>query len=433
VKPHIIIRLRRALEADVPHWESFIADKSAAVESIEPGIDAVLRRHGLSVWVTSEYPPAAPGVVDHAEAAAGLDRTYRLIIHTPDHVSDDRLESALDELRNTKGVELARPAVIGRSSLPTTSREASAVTEWPAEMIGLSYAHAFTTGDPGVRIAVLDTGVEVDHPELSGVVDEQKDVVDFAGLETSEFIGDLFGADDDAADEVGHGTHVAGIIAGRGSRMPGGVSPRCRLIAVRVLAAMVENGSRVGAGLVDNINVGIKWAVDRGADVINMSLGLRHEHGGLPHADVIDYALRKGVTVVAAAGNDGSNNKYYPGALPGVIAVGAADRHGQVAPFSSYGAHISFLAPGTEILSSFRGGGYAASSGTSQAAPFVAGAVALLESRARERGRRLGPRAAQQVLAQSSDRIDQQRRHPRAGNGVINLADAFRFLNHHLN
>ena len=428
MKPHVVLRLRSGLDVDAPYWEDFIVDKSKVVESLGADLDRILSEHQARVWVTREYKPVTDGAIDIDETASGLDRTYRLIVHTP-----ERLPPGLTEaLARHPAVEWARRAAIGRTRLPHCSRTASAITTWAGDMIGLPYSHAFTRGDPNVRIAVLDTGVDIDHPELAGVVEEQKDVVDFEGLDTSTFIGDLFDADDDPVDEVGHGTHVAGIIAGRGERIPEGVSPDCRLMAVRVLAAMSERGERVGAGLIDNINVGIKWAVDHGADVINMSLGIRHDHGGLPHADVIDYALRKGVTVVAAAGNDGADTKYFPGALPGVLAVGAVDRAGRVTPFSSYGAHISFLAPGTEIISSFRDGGYAASSGTSQAAPFVSGSVGLLMSLARERRHRLAPQAVGRTLASSSDRIDGRRHHPRGGHGIVNLADAVRYLTHHL-
>src|SRR3712207_9142629 len=94
-------------------------------------------------------------------------------------------------------------------------------------------------------------------------------------------------------------------------------------MAVRVLASLRSGDAVQGAGIVDNINVAIKWVVDRGVDVINMSLGIRHTGGGLPHEDVIRYALDRGVSVVAASGNDGTDPKYYPGALPGVVAVGA--------------------------------------------------------------------------------------------------------------
>lgn len=97
----------------------------------------------------------------------------------------------------------------------------------------------------------------------------------------------------------------------------------------------------------------------------------------------MNYAQRKGVTVVAASGNDGRMELYYPGALPSVIAVGAADDRGEVADFSTYGDHVSFIAPGVDVYSSSLGNGYAFSTGTSHAAPFVTGAIALMKSYAR--------------------------------------------------
>src|SRR5690606_16774976 len=117
---------------------------------------------------------------------------------------------------------------------------------------------------------------------------------------------------------------VAGIIAGVGLNMPRGVAVGCSIIAVRTLATLRTENGPAGAGIVDNINSALKWAVDQGAHVINASLGIKHTGGGLPHEDVIRYALSRGATVVAASGNDGTTEKYYPGALPGVIAVGAA-------------------------------------------------------------------------------------------------------------
>ena len=132
---------------------------------------------------------------------------------------------------------------------------------------------------------------------------------------------------------MGHGTHVSGIIAGKGLQMDEGVAPECSLMAVRVLATMKDGDRLVGAGIVDNINSGIKWAVDNGADVINMSLGIRHTGGGLPHQDVVRYALSKNVAVVAASGNDGTAERYYPGALKGVFAVGAADERRRAGRF----------------------------------------------------------------------------------------------------
>lgn len=429
MKNHVVLRLDRTLPG-VPHWESFILDKGSERTAFGFDLDEVLRAHGVRFWVTQEYEPADASGFDEEERACGLDRVYRVIFR-----DEGELPAGLvDRLRLHPAVEAVRVGAVGHSPLPQVAREASVAraNSWPSEMIGLSYAHAITLGHPDVKVAILDTGVDLDHPELEAQIRERKDVVDFEGLDTSSFLGDLFEADDEPEDEVGHGTHVAGIIAGRGLRMARGVSPGCGLMAVRVLAALRQGAMRVGAGLVDNINVGIKWAVDHGADVVNMSLGIRHEQGGLPHEDVIRYARHKGVTVVAAAGNDGTANKYYPGALPGVVAVGAVDPTGQVAPFSSFGARISLLAPGTNILSSFRDGGYAASSGTSQAAPFVSGAIGLLRSWALERGHRLTDRQVQNVLRQTSDRIDRRPHHPRGGHGILNLTDAFKYLDHEL-
>ena len=251
------------------------------------------------------------------------------------------------------------------------------------------------------------------------------DTVDIIGGAT-QFFGDYLGADQDPEDEVGHGTHVAGIIAGKGLRMPIGVAPRCKILPVRVLAAMVRRGKRVGAGLVENINYGVKWAVDNGADVINMSLGVRHTGGGLPHQEVVDYARNMNVSIIAASGNDGTGQLYYPGALPGVIAVGAANGQGDVASFSTFGRHVSLIAPGQEIYSSYLDDGYAFSTGTSHAAPFVAGAVALLRSYALEKRRRLKDSHIKHLLKHTSDKIDQRFKHPKAGFGRLNMSDALR-------
>jgi subtilisin family serine protease len=196
---------------------------------------------------------------------------------------------------------------------------------------------------------------------------------------------------------------------------------------------MQRGEKRVGAGLIDNINVAVKWAVDQGADVINMSLGIRHTGGGLPHEEVVDYAKRKGVTIVAASGNDGTEDLYYPGALPHVIAVGAFDADGEVAGFSTYGKQVSFVAPGTDIYSSYLDHAYAFSSGTSHATPFVTGAVAMLKSYARKKGARLSDAKVKHILKHTADKVDAGFKNRRAGFGRINLLDAVRWLEDKLN
>jgi len=293
--------------------------------------------------------------------------------------------------------------------------------------IYLPDAHRYTEGEESITVAVLDTGINLYHPELAHAFLPGRDFVDIISG-ASDFVGDFLGVDDDPEDDVGHGSHVAGIIAARGLNMPKGVVPRCKILPMRVLAAMKQEGEPVGAGLIENIDSGIKWAIDQGADVINMSLGVLHEGGGLPHQEVVNYAQRKGVTIVAASGNDGSQRRYYPGAFPHVIAVGAINLEHHVSAFSTYGSHVSFVAPGENIYSTHMNHGYRFLTGTSHAAPFVAGAVALLKSYARTRGQSLSDSQVKYLLKQSSDKLDQHFKHPKAGYGQLNVLDALRLL-----
>ncbi len=358
----------------------------------------------------------------------GLDRKFRAVSLV------DR-PFALDLLANLRAltvVERVEPGIIATAPLPLASSMSTQPSRWAGQMIGLDEARRVTRGTSSVTIAVLDTGVDLSHPEYVGQLEDGFDFVDIIDG-ADAFLGDRTDADRDPSDPgVGHGSHVTGILVGRGERMPMGVAPACRVLPVRVLGALRRDDQVIGAGLVDNINAGIKWAVDHGADVINMSLGIRHEGGGLPHTDVIRYAERRGVTVVAAAGNDGGDTLYYPGALPGVIAVGAVGRDDEVASYSTWGAQVDIVAPGTEIWSSWLDGGYAFATGTSQATPFVAGAAALCRSLSAERGRPLRAEQLASILTETADRSDQRFKTPRAGCGRLNIPDALSLTKHRL-
>lgn len=436
MKHHVVVKMRRRLPEPpaIPDWITFITDKSVQVTSVDGGVpggvDDVLHRAGREFWVTHEYSPATDGWAA-VEVHHGLDRTYRLVATDESPLPPE----VLARLAAVPSVESCHQLEVASSPLPEAPRTQPMGAAAPErdELIGVDFAHALTRGSRQVMVAVLDTGVNLSHPELAGKIAGKADFVDLEGLDTTGFVGDVLGWDNDPEDELGHGTHVAGIIAGEGRAMPTGVAPGCRLLAVRVLATLSENGRVQGAGIVDNINPAIKWAVDNGADVINMSLGIRHTGGGLPHEDVIRYALAHGVTVVAASGNDGTATKYYPGALPGVVAVGAVDESGQVAAFTSYGAPITVVAPGVNVLSSFARGRYAVASGTSQASPCVAGAVALLHSYAKENGHRLGVDDITTILRETSDKVDRRLRTSHAGYGLLNLTDAFKWLLSSLN
>jgi thermitase len=424
----MILKLREQLVDDlaIPDWQSFVNDKSVVKERLTPVLDQLMSDAGLAYWVTREYRPASARW-SRDEIRHGLNRTYRVILQ-----QNRRPPPGLvDRIKRVREVEDAHELIVGDVTLPVPELSVSAsAVRTAADLIYLSYAKAITRGSPEVKVAVLDTGVNLDHQELQGKIVKRADFVDLTGLDTTNFIGDITDFDEVPEDEVGHGTHVSGIIAGRGVQMDEGVSPDCRLIAVRVLATMRDGDRLVGAGIVDNINPGIKWAVDNGADVINMSLGIKHVGGGLPHEDVIRYALSKGVTVVAASGNDGTSERYYPGALPGVIAVGAVDNSGAIAPFTSFGAPITVSAPGVNIHSSFAHNTYAVASGTSQASPFVAGSVGLMKSFARQHGRTVTTVEIVDILKHTSDRVDNRLRNEQAGYGVLNLADAFKLLAH---
>jgi thermitase len=218
-------------------------------------------------------------------------------------------------------------------------------------------AWAETTGSQDVVIAILDTGVDLDHPDLSAKI--------IAGI---DFINDDTVADDDH----GHGTHVAGIAAASSNNGIGvaGVAWQAKIMPIKVLDA-AGNGSY--AEVID----GIYWAVSQGADVINMSLGGTEYSQAMQ--DVVNYAVSQGVIVVAAAGNNGNNTISYPASNANVISVASTDSSNARSSFSNFNAYVDIAAPGSSIYSTVPNA-YGYSSGTSMATPQIAGAAALIAS-----------------------------------------------------
>lgn len=429
VKPHLIVKLRKPIDRHVRSWEEIISDKSDVPTSFSASVDHLLHDSAdLPYWLATNYRPRGR-TWSESECARGFDRVYRLILQRNTSIPP----RIVDRLRLLPEVEDARPGLVVAASIPDSRyvSTTSLARRYRTNNTYLQEAHQFSQGHPDVKIAVLDTGFETDHPEIETAMLPGRDFVDIASGAT-QFFGDFMGVDDEPDDGVGHGTHVAGIIAGRGLKMPIGVVSKCRVLPVKVLGALKRGESVVGAGLIDNINNGIKWAVDQGADVINMSLGIKHQGGGLPHEEVIRYALDQGVTVVAASGNDGTEDLYYPGALPGVIAVGAADDRGAIAPFSTFGGHVSLIAPGVNIYSTHLNRSYAISSGTSQAAPFVSGAVALLKAMAMTKGKQLSNSQIMYLLKHTSDKVSGGFKDLKAGFGHLNLLDALKLLQYKL-
>jgi subtilisin family serine protease len=190
---------------------------------------------------------------------------------------------------------------------------------------------------------------------------------------------DFTGSRHGPADRQGHGTHVAGTIAARANEVGViGVAPLCRLLIGKVLG---DDGS----GTSDAVAAGIDWAADSGADVLSMSLGSPQPATEI-HA-AIRRAVAKGKFVICAAGNDGRDRSVnFPARWEETVAVGAVDRNGAIARFSSRGPEVDICAPGQDVLSTFFGGSYAKLSGTSMATPFVAGVVALMLAKHRAHG-----------------------------------------------
>ncbi|MDP9695343.1 UNVERIFIED_ORG: thermitase [Arthrobacter globiformis] len=221
-----------------------------------------------------------------------------------------------------------------------------------------------TTGN-GIKVAVLDSGVATDNPDINPKVDLR---ANFSGATSNE-------------DIYGHGTHVAGIVAAtHNTSGVAGVCPGCTILAGKVL-----NDSGVGSS--SGLANGINWAVSNGAKVINMSIGVRASR---TLETAINNAWSKGVVLVAAAGNGGNQTKIYPGAYPNVIAVAATDNRDAKADFSTYGASwVDIAAPGVNVYSTFpnhkfvigtqnnRSFGYDVGNGTSMSSPIVAATAAL--------------------------------------------------------
>jgi len=220
-----------------------------------------------------------------------------------------------------------------------------ALTAVLALTLGLTFSTAAAqAATPAIiRIAVLDTGIDAAHPALAGRVVAS---VNFTGSGTE-------------TDVLGHGTHVAGIIATNARN-------------VEILNVKVADDGGVTDG--ETLARGIVWAVENGARIINISLTVREPAVDLERA--VAEATANGIMIIAAAGNEGAAAPSYPAVYPGVISVGAADYHGRIAAWSNGGAAVSTTAPGVNILSAIPGGRWGVKSGTSQAAARVTASIA---------------------------------------------------------
>lgn len=260
------------------------------------------------------------------------------------------------ELQNDSSVKYVEEdtlvSIVGKPN-PDNDTSSTQTLPWGVEAIDSNDVWSNYTGT-GVKVAVLDTGIDMDHPDL---VDNVKGGINFVNTRKS------------FNDDNGHGTHVAGTIAAVNNTIGVvGVGPNIELYGVKVL-------NRRGSGYTSDIIAGLEWAVDNNIDVVNMSIG--SDYYNQAYEDAINYAYANGVILVAAAGNDGSAVDY-PAAYDNVIAVSAMAQDQTLAYFSSRGPEVDVTAPGVSILSTYKDGLYATMDGTSMATPHVAGIVALM-------------------------------------------------------
>ena len=292
--------------------------------------------------VSRVHGPSPTEVVAGVAMASdlGLDTTLRVR-----YAKAEAPDAVAKRLSRLKEVAWAEPNRWREAAIVPNDPQFAA--QWGLTRIGCPDAWDHTTGDPAIVVAIVDTGVDLNHPELAPLLLAGQDLVDFAPGSVPKpgwvFEGDFTGVDAIPQDEVGHGTHVAGTVCCASNNGVGvaGVAWNVRLLPVKVLARVRETATDVvsGSGSAVHIAAGIRWAVDNGARVINMSLG---GYGDTTvEREAVAYAVSHGVVVVAAMGNDNTNAPHYPSAYPGVVAVGATDSADRRASFSNVGAHGS--------------------------------------------------------------------------------------------
>ncbi len=266
---------------------------------------------------------------------------------------------------------------------------------WGVDRIDADLALAVNQSGEGVKVAVLDTGIDIVHPDLHVA----------GGINTINQLKSY-------KDDNGHGTHVAGIIAALNNGIGVvGVAPAAALYSVKVLG-------RNGTGYLSDTVTGIEWCISNNIQVINMSLGTSSNVQSFQ--DAVIAANNANISMVAAAGNDYGGPVNYPAAYAEVIAVSATDNSNSLADFSNKGQEVALAAPGVNINSTYMGQKYKELSGTSMASPHVAGTVALIIS---ARGIS-DPLSIRNILANTADDLDPAGKDDLYGYGLVDAEEA---------
>lgn len=247
--------------------------------------------------------------------------------------------------------------------------------DWSLQVLNIPKIWSKTRGE-GVSIAVMDTGVDMRHRDL---------------IKSVKGNINMHNKTRDVTDEHGHGTHVAGLIAGSNT----GVAPETELYIAKVL-------NNKGLGTMANVLDGITFAINYNVDILCISLGITSNLPIIMQERILE-AYNHGITIVCATGNSNTNVEY-PAFYDHIIGVGGVNRNLERAEFSNYGNGIDFVAPSTEILSTYKDSNYARMSGTSMASPIIAGIIALIISYNRKKGIELSPREIKEILINNANK-----------------------------
>ena len=331
-------------------------------------------------YVPGEVLVGVADGVDMTAAVPMLERNVGFVAGREDHLRAYRMilnggvsiSAAIARLKHQPGVLYAEPNYI-RHTCATPNDTYFNSNQYGPQIVNATGAWSIFAPQRQAIIAIVDTGVLNTHEDLTNKI--LRDASGIVGY--NAFTGQRA----DANDDYGHGTHCAGIAAAQinnGTGIAGiagwSATPKSDITSVKIMPVKVLDNT--GSGSDDTVSAGIRWAADHGANVISMSLGESEYSYTLDTA--IQYAYSKGVVIVAAAGNSGTNAPFYPAANANVISVAATDGSDTIASFSNYGSWVTVAAPGVNIYSTYFNGSYVYSSGTSMACPHVAGEAALL-------------------------------------------------------
>jgi subtilisin family serine protease len=337
---------------------------------------------GVSTQRQQDILSAAGGRIGRRFAAI---RGGRLAVVRPR--SGSATDALRKRLRQTDGVAYAEPDFFLFESQEKTPDDPFysldyALVDSPQDH-DIDAPSAWATRTGCAKVAILDTGIDTDHPDLAPNVYKSSDKPnnnkddDKNGYVDDTYGWNVINGKGSGEDDNGHGTHVSGIVAGRGNNANGsaGICWSAQLVAVKFMNSK-------GKGSTSDAIDGIDYAVKNGAKIVNCSFGSSSKSSALH--DAVDYAQDHNVLLVVAAGNDSENidkNPIYPASYTdsNILAVAASTDEDTLADFSNYGSEgVDVAAPGDEIFSTYLGGGYKYLSGTSMAAPYAAGTAALL-------------------------------------------------------